>query len=96
MKLTTPSLGLIVLGILLLGAQLVLYLGVKTTATPPNSGEVHMVPKERMTPLPGILGIIFLVAGFAVSAKTRDQADDPRDGRSVPNESDDRARQRAR
>jgi hypothetical protein len=58
MKIKTSGLGLITLGILLLGAQLVLYLGAKNVVPPPNSGETHIAPKTRITPLPGIFGTL--------------------------------------
>jgi hypothetical protein len=96
MKLKTSGLGLITLGILLLGAQLVLYLGVKNVYPPPNSGEIHIVPKARTTPLPGVFGAISLIAGMALVAKRPEEADDPADGLSVPAEAAEKARQKPR
>ena len=86
MRLKTAGLGLIALGILLLGAQLVLYLGAKNVYPPPDSGEAHIAPplQARLNPLPGILGAVTLIAGLALSAKNPREADDPRDGRTVP------------
>jgi hypothetical protein len=86
MRLKTAGLGLITLGILLLGAQLVLYLGAKNVYPPPDSGEVHIAPpvQTHLNPLPGILGAVTLIAGLTLFAKNPHEADDPRDGRSVP------------
>jgi hypothetical protein len=83
MRIKTPGLGLIALGILLLGAQLVLFLGLKNVH-PPNNGESHIEPVHRTIPLPGIFGNVLLISGLALSARGRREADDPRDGRSVP------------
>jgi hypothetical protein len=83
MNIKTPGLGLIVLGILLLGAQLVLYLGFKNVH-PGTQGESHVAPVSRTSPLPGIFGMILLVSGVALSGKSRREVDDPRDGTSVP------------
>lgn len=86
MHLKTTALGLITLGILLLGAQLVLYLGYKNVYPPPGSGEIHVAPPPpaRTTPLPGIFGGIALIAGVALSVRNPHEADDPNDGRTVP------------
>jgi hypothetical protein len=84
MTIKTSGLGLIALGILLLGAQLVLYLGVKNAYPPPTNGESHIEPPRRPTPLPGVFGGISLIAGLALVAKRPEEADDPRDGRSIP------------
>lgn len=83
MRIKTPGLGLIALGILLLGAQLVLFLGLKNIH-PANNGESHVEPVHRTIPLPGIFGCVLLISGLALSARSRREADDPRDGRSVP------------
>jgi hypothetical protein len=83
MSIKTPGLGLIALGILLLGAQLVLYLGYKNI-DPGTQGESHIEPVNRTSPLPGIFGMILLVSGVALSGKGRREVDDPRDGTSVP------------
>src|SRR3979411_2584988 len=71
MKLKTSGMGLIALGILLLGAQLVLYLGFKNIYPPPGSGETHIEPppQVRLTPLPGVFGALSLIAGIALVAK---------------------------
>ena len=94
MTLKTSGLGLIVLGILLLGAQLVLYLGFKSVHPPPGTGEQHIEPppSARTTPLPGVFGAISLIAGIALVAKRPEDAEDPRDGLTVPEEPADRAR----
>ena len=86
MRLRTTGLGLITLGILLLGAQLVLYLGAQNIVPPPGSGEIHIAPppQVRTNPLAGILGGVTLIAGLALSAKNPREAEDPDDGRSVP------------
>ena len=84
MTIKTSGLGLIALGILLLGAQLVLYLGVKNSHPEPQKGETHIQPPHRATPLPAILGSISLISGLALVAKRPEEADDPRDGLSVP------------
>jgi hypothetical protein len=83
MSIKTPGLGLIALGILLLGAQLVLYLGYENIHTD-TQGESHIVPVNRTSPLPGIFGMILLVSGVALSGKGRREMNDPRDGASVP------------
>jgi len=88
MKIKTSGLGLITLGILLLGAQLVLYLGAKNVVPPPNSGETHIVPKTRITPQPGIFGALSLVSGLALVAKKPEEADDPADGLTIPEEAE--------
>src|SRR5258708_36345196 len=77
MTLKTSGLGLIVLGILLLGAQLVLYLGFKNVHPPPGTGEQHIEPppSARTTPLPGVFGAISLIAGIALVAKRPEDAD---------------------
>ena len=51
----TQGLGLIALGILLLGAQLVLFLGLRNVH-PSSRGESHIEPLQRITPLRGIFG----------------------------------------
>jgi len=96
MTLKTSGLGLIALGILLLGAQLVLYLGFKNVYPPPGTGEQHIEPPPsvRTTPLPGVFGAISIIAGIALVAKRPEEADDPRDGLTIPEEPTDRARQR--
>jgi hypothetical protein len=96
MKLKTSGLGLIALGILLLGAQLVLYLGFKNVYPPPGTGEQHIQPppSARTTPLPGVFGAISLIAGIALVAKRPEEADDPQDGLAVPGVPADKARQR--
>jgi hypothetical protein len=76
MSLKTPGLGLIVLGTLLLGAQLVLYLGYGSVSQP-NNAETHIEPVRRTTSLPGIFGATSLVAGLALSARDRREADAP-------------------
>lgn len=88
MSIKTPGLGLIVLGILLLGAQLILYLGYRNT-DPRYRGEEHMQPgvMSGASLLPGVFGVVFLASGLALSARTHREADDPRDGRSIPGES---------
>ena len=85
MTLKTSGLGLIVLGILLLGAQLVLYLGFKNVHPPPGAGEQHIEPppSARTIPLPGVFGAISLIAGIALVAKRPEDAEDPRDGLTV-------------
>jgi hypothetical protein len=88
MKIKTSGLGLITLGILLLGAQLVLYLGAKNVVPPPNSGETHIAPKTRITPLPGIFGTLCLVSGLALVARRPEEADDPADGLTIPEEAE--------
>ena len=88
MKIRTSGLGVIALGILLLGAQLVLYLGVKNVVPPPNSGEIHIVPKARTTPLPGIFGALCLISGLALVARRPEEADDPTDGLTIPREAE--------
>jgi hypothetical protein len=88
MKIKTSGLGLITLGILLLGAQLVLYLGAKNVVPPPNSGETHIAPKTRITPLPGIFGALSLVSGLALVARRPEEADDPADGLTIPEEAE--------
>jgi hypothetical protein len=95
MTLKTSGLGLIVLGILLLGAQLVLYLGFKNVYPPPGTGEQHIgpPPSARTTPLPGVFGAISIIAGIAFVAKRPEQADDPRDGLTIPENPADRAKQ---
>jgi hypothetical protein len=95
MTIKTSGLGLITLGILLLGAQLVLYLGVKNTYPPPTQGETHIGPPHRVSPLPGVLGGIALIAGLALVAKRPEEADDPRDGLSVPAEPVETPRRKA-
>lgn len=95
MKIKTSGLGLIALGILLLGAQLVLYLGVKNVVPPPNSGEIHIAPKGRVTPLPGIFGALSLVSGLALVARRPEEADDPADGLTIPAEADEKIRRKA-
>jgi hypothetical protein len=95
MTIKTSGLGLLALGILLLGAQLVLYLGVKNVVPPPNSGEIHIVPKARTTPLPGIFGALCLISGLALVAKRPEEADDPSDGLSVPEEPVETPRRKA-
>ncbi len=95
MKIKTSGLGLITLGILLLGAQLVLYLGVKNVVPPPNSGEVHIVPKARTTPLPGVFGALSLIGGLALVARKPEEADDPTDGLTIPEEAHGKARKKA-
>jgi hypothetical protein len=92
MKIRTSGLGLIALGILLLGAQLVLYLGVKNVVPPPNSGEIHIVPKARTTPLPGIFGALCLISGLALVARRSEEADDPTDGLTIPGEAEEARR----
>ena len=88
MRLRTTGLGLITLGVLLLGAQLVLYLGAKNEHPPPDSGEMHIAPppEVRTTPLPGIFGMMSLVIGFALAARNPEEADDPTDGLTIPGE----------
>jgi hypothetical protein len=88
MRLRTTGLGLITLGVLLLGAQLVLYLGAKNVHPPPDSGEMHIAPppEVRTTPLPGIFGMMSLVIGFALAVRKPEEADDPRDGLTIPGE----------
>jgi len=73
MTLKTSGLGLIVLGILLLGAQLVLYLGFKNVHPPPGTGEQHIEPppSARTTPLPGVFGAISLSPELPWSQKGR-------------------------
>jgi hypothetical protein len=95
MKIKTSGLGLIVLGILLLGAQLVLYLGAKNVVPPPRSDEIHVVPKARTTPLPGIFGALCLISGLALVARRPEEADDPTDGLTIPEEADERVRRKA-
>jgi hypothetical protein len=94
MKIKRSGLGLITLGILLLGAQLVLYLGAKNVP-PPNSGEIHIVPKARITPLPGIFGGLSLIGGLSLVARKPEEADDPTDGLTIPEEAGERARRKA-
>jgi hypothetical protein len=88
MKIKTSGLGLIVLAILLLGAQLVLYLGAKNVVPPPDSGESHIVPKARVTPLPGIFGALCLISGLVLVARRPEEADDPTDGLTIPEEAE--------
>jgi hypothetical protein len=95
MKIKTSGLGLIVLGILLLGAQLVLYLGAKNVVPPPDSGEIHLVPKARTTLLPAIVGALCLIGGLALVARKPEEADDPTDGLSIPEEAGERVRRKA-
>jgi hypothetical protein len=96
MTLKTSGLGLIALGILLLGAQLVLYLGFKNVYPPPGTGEQHIEPppQVRTTPLPGVFGAISLIAGIALVAKRPEEAYDPRDGLTVPGDPAANTRQR--
>jgi hypothetical protein len=94
-KVKTSGLGLIVLGILLLGAQLVLYLGVKYAYLPPPSDEAHAQPPHRATPLPAVLGGLSLIAGLTLIAKRSEEANDPRDGLSIPEESHETSRRKA-
>jgi hypothetical protein len=104
MKLKTSGLGLIALGILLLGAQLVLYSGFKNIYPPPGSGETHIEPppQARLTPLPGVFGALSLIAGIALVAKRKaevdddDKADDPSDGLSIPAQGAEKTRQQHR
>src|SRR3982074_3172422 len=104
MKLKTSGLGLIALGILLLGAQLALYLGFKNIYPPPGSGETHIEPppQARLTPLPGVFGALSLIAGIALVAKRQaevdedDKADDPSDGLSIPAQAAEKTRQQHR
>lgn len=83
MRLTTTALGLITLGILLLGAQLVLYLGYKNIH-PASGQEHHIQPARRVTFLPGVFGIALVVAGVALRPHNPRAADDPQDGRTIP------------
>jgi len=94
MTVKTSGLGLIVLGILLLGAQLVLYLGVKNSVPPPASDENQIQVPHRAAPLPGVLGGIALIAGLALVVKRREEADDPRDGLSIPEARSETARRK--
>src|SRR3981081_3388926 len=103
MKLKTSGLGLVALGILLLGAQLVLYLGFKNIYPPPGSGETHIEPppQVRLTPLPGVFGALSLTAGIALVAKRHaevddDKADNPSDGLSIPAQAAEKTRQQHR
>lgn len=95
MKIKTSGLGLIVLGILLLGAQLVLYLGAKDVVPPPDSSEIHLVPKARTTLLPAIFGALCLIGGLALVARKPEEADDPTDGLSIPEEAGESVRRKA-
>ena len=96
MRVKTSGLGLIALGILLLGAQLVLYLGARNPHPPPESGEIHIVPKAKTIPVPGIFGALCLIGGMAMVARRPEEADDPRDGLAVPEVPAEKARQRVR
>jgi hypothetical protein len=91
-------LGLIALGILLLGAQLVLYLGTKNVYPPPGIGERHIEPppQVRTTPLPGVFGAVSLIAGIVLILKRSDEPDDARDGVSVPETAAGQLRERRR
>jgi hypothetical protein len=40
----------------------------------------------RTTPLPGIFGMMSLVIGFALAVRKPEEADDPRDGLTIPGE----------
>jgi hypothetical protein len=86
MRFKTAGLGLITIGILLLGAQLVLYLGAKNVVPQPGSGAVHTgsPPEARINPLPAIFGGVSLIAGFALAARKPEEADDPTDGLTIP------------
>jgi hypothetical protein len=86
MRVKTAGLGLVALGILLLGAQLVLYLGAKNIGPPPERSEIHIVPPRQAftNPLPGILGAMSLIAGLALAARKPEEADDPTDGLTIP------------
>jgi hypothetical protein len=97
MSLKTAGLGLIALGILLLGAQLVLFLGAKNIVPPPRSGEIHIAPppQARTNPLPGILGAMSLIAGLALAGRKPEEADDPIDGLTIPEQAA-KARQKSR
>jgi hypothetical protein len=86
----SSGLGLIVLGILLLGAQLVLSLGAKTTKrmanesrpVPTSPAESHPAPVDGTTVIPGVFGLIALVSGIVVAATSGGSQSG--DGCSVP------------
>ena len=62
----TTGLGMLVLGILFLGGQLVLSMGAKR-GVQPVAGESHPMPRKRETPpILGAFGGIALVAGIVV------------------------------
>ena len=83
MRLTTPGFGLIALGILLLGAQLVLYAGYKNVHPSPSQAS-HIEPAHRTTFIPGIFGAGLIIVGLVLRPRSAREADDPRDGQSVP------------
>jgi hypothetical protein len=95
MKIKTSGLGLIALGIFLLGAQLVLFLGTKNPSPNTANGENHIQPPHRAMPVPGVLGGIALIAGLTLVAKRPEEADDPRDGLSIPGEPVETPRRKA-
>jgi hypothetical protein len=67
------GLGLIALGVLLLGAQLILSMGPKTARD--VTTETHPAPQVRRTVLPGVFGAIALAAGMF--SRTRHGNDAP-------------------
>ena len=95
MKFKTSGFGLIILGILLLGAQLVLYLGVRNLDPASRTGEQHIEPPTtvRTTPLAGVFGAISLIAGIALATRRPRETDDPRDGLTLPEDPHNSPRQ---
>ena len=83
MRLSTPAFGLIALGILLLGAQLILYAGYKNVH-PRATQESHIEPAHRTTYVPGVFGAGLIIAGLVLRPRKPREADDPTDGRAVP------------
>ncbi len=66
------GIALVVLGAMLLGVQLMLYMSRKDVRNPPPGSSIQQV-EHKTNPLPGIIGIVSLVAGVAIFVTVRRQ-----------------------
>jgi len=70
------GIALAVLGALLLGFQIMLYLTAQQRVAPVSAGSSTPGAEQMTNPLPGILGLASLVAGVLIFV-TRRRADEP-------------------